>query len=78
MARARNDGNPLPPRANATLTQGAACVLVAALDPSIREYSPAYMVENQIVKPKTYATNEANAEALWKLSEKLVGEKFDI
>jgi hypothetical protein len=36
------------------------------------------MVEKQIVEPKAYAINEANAEALWKLSEKLVGEKFDI
>ncbi|KAL2054678.1 hypothetical protein ABVK25_004982 [Lepraria finkii] len=55
------------------LSQGAAYVLVAALDPSIR----AFLVENQTAEAKRYATIEANAEALWKLGEKLVGENFD-
>ena len=94
----RHIGNPLPPQANATLSQGAAGFLVAALDQSdrgksnfhehgekdtsidsqIAESSPAFLVENQIAEAKGYATSEANAEALWKLSEKLVGENFDL
>ncbi|MCJ1281908.1 hypothetical protein MMC26_001231 [Xylographa opegraphella] len=78
LAIERNDGNPLPPQTTKTLQQGAACILVAALDPSFRESSPALLVENQVAEAKEYATSEANAEGLWKLSERLVGEKFNI
>ncbi|MCJ1421899.1 hypothetical protein MMC32_008266 [Xylographa parallela] len=78
LAIERNDGKPLPPQTTKTLQQGAACILVAALDPSVRGSSPALLVENQVTEAKEYATCEANAEGLWKLSEKLVGEKFDL
>lgn len=36
------------------------------------------MVENQIATAKDYATDIGKAEQLWKLSEKLVGEEFDV
>ena len=39
--------------------------------------SPALLVENHVAEAKEYATSEVNAEGLWKLSEKLVGQKFD-
>ena len=40
--------------------------------------SPVFLVENQIAEAHSYATDDNNAEGLWKLSEKLVGEKFDL
>ncbi|MCJ1246332.1 hypothetical protein MMC30_003539 [Trapelia coarctata] len=70
-------GNPLPPQTVKTLQQGAACVVLAALDPSLRDSAPCFMVENQIAMAKDYATDGGKAEQLWTLSEKLVGAKFD-
>lgn len=44
---------------------------------NITESAPAFIVENQIyAETKEYALNKETAEGLWKLSEKLVGEKF--
>ena len=36
-----------------------------------------FIVENEIYKEtRDYANNDADADKLWKLSEKLVGEEF--
>ncbi|KAL8785161.1 MAG: hypothetical protein Q9195_008753 [Heterodermia aff. obscurata] len=70
--------NPLPPQTTKTLNQGAATVIIAALDPSFRKSSPSFLVENQVAEAAPYATDEASAEKLWALSEKLVGQKIDI
>ncbi|KAI9692623.1 MAG: hypothetical protein M1820_009500 [Bogoriella megaspora] len=78
LAIERNDGNPLPPQTTKSLSQGAACVLFAALSPSVREKSPVFLVENDIAELKEYATSEVNAEKLWAISEKLVDEKFGL
>ncbi|KAG7009751.1 patulin synthase [Physcia stellaris] len=78
MAVERNNGNPLPPQTTKTLGQGAATIVIGALDPSFRNSSPSLLVENQVAEAAPYATDEANAEKLWALSEKLVGQKFDI
>ena len=42
------------------------------------ESSPSFLVENQVAEAAPYATDEASAEKLWALSEKLVGQKIDI
>ena len=78
LAIERNDGNPLPPQTMKTLSQGAACVLFAALNPNVHKKAPVFLVENGIAEPKEYASNDANAEKLWALSEKMVGQKFDL
>ncbi|CAF9904224.1 MAG: hypothetical protein HETSPECPRED_003445 [Heterodermia speciosa] len=78
LAIERNNGNPLPPQTTKTLGQGAATVVIAALDPSLRKSSPSLLVENQVAEAAPYATDEASAEKLWALSEKLVGQKIDI
>ncbi|KIV79951.1 hypothetical protein PV11_07490 [Exophiala sideris] len=57
---------------------GITTTLVAALDPRIEEQSGSYMADAKIATAYEYATDDANAERLWELSEKLVGEKFDI
>ncbi|KAI6080317.1 NAD(P)-binding protein [Hypoxylon rubiginosum] len=60
-----------------TYTQIAATSLIAALDPEIPEKSPAYLMNSQIHEPAEYAKDPENADKLWELSEKLVGQKFE-
>jgi NAD(P)-dependent dehydrogenase (short-subunit alcohol dehydrogenase family) len=63
-----------------TIPQGASTTVIAAFDPNIVERSGAYLndgkVDDKAVEP--YAIDEGNAEKLWTLSEKLVGEKFEL
>ncbi|KAI5777023.1 short-chain dehydrogenase [Geopyxis carbonaria] len=62
-----------------TLQQGVATYLAAAFDPNITESSGKYLADCQISEPlEKYAADPENAKKLWELSEKLVGEKFDI
>lgn len=42
------------------------------------ESSPAFLYECQITDVWDYATDERSAEALWKMSEHLLGQKFDL
>ncbi|KAL2436474.1 Short-chain dehydrogenase TIC 32, chloroplastic [Exophiala dermatitidis] len=58
--------------------QGVSTTLVAALDPRIEDKSGSYLVDGNVVEPYEYASDKENAERLWKLSEQLVGEKFEI
>ncbi|OCK92573.1 short-chain dehydrogenase [Cenococcum geophilum 1.58] len=63
-----------------TLSQGASTTVVAAFDPTIAENSGAYLVDCQIDHGDVtmpYAVDKDNAERLWKLSENLVGQKFE-
>ncbi|RYP05109.1 hypothetical protein DL764_004025 [Monosporascus ibericus] len=59
-----------------TLNQGPSMTLVAALDPELPAWSPAYLVNCQISEPFEYALDPENAEKIWELSEQLVGQKF--
>ncbi|EXJ87903.1 hypothetical protein A1O1_04830 [Capronia coronata CBS 617.96] len=79
-AALRNTGRPFPIDAEAPkpIEQGITTTLVAALDPTIESQSGSYLADAQIAPAYEYATSEENADRLWKLSEKLVGEKFDI
>jgi NAD(P)-dependent dehydrogenase (short-subunit alcohol dehydrogenase family) len=75
-----------------THSQGSATTLVAALDSGIAERSGEYLSDCQIDHEKVdsalaaergtikeeYALDRKNAEKLWELSERLVGEKFDV
>ena len=56
--------------------QGCSTTLVAALDPSIN--SGEYLEDCNLAEPEPHATNKQKAEKLWGLSEKLVGQKFDL
>ncbi|TGO19480.1 hypothetical protein BTUL_0004g01190 [Botrytis tulipae] len=69
LAIKRNDditsGNPLPPQNMVTLKQAAGVVLFTALNPSLTEAAPAFIVENEIyTETKDYALNEETAEGL--------------
>jgi len=63
-----------------SIPQGAATTVTAAFDPSLDTQSGAYLddskVANEGVAP--HSSDPANAERLWTLSEKLVGETFAI
>ncbi|RYN71621.1 hypothetical protein AA0117_g9430 [Alternaria alternata] len=59
-----------------TLEQGAATSVTAALDPRLDNYSGAFLDDCQVAKVLDYASSEDNAESLWALSEKIVGETF--
>jgi NAD(P)-dependent dehydrogenase (short-subunit alcohol dehydrogenase family) len=62
-----------------SLSQGAATTLVAALDPAKKGYSGSYMDDCQVHDEHCmeWAKDMNNANKLWKLSEDLVGQKFD-
>ncbi|RDW91563.1 hypothetical protein BP5796_02728 [Coleophoma crateriformis] len=60
-----------------TLPQGVATTLTAALSPEIVKHSGAYLVDCNISgNVARHATDMDRAEALWKESEKIVGESF--
>jgi hypothetical protein len=56
--------------------QGAATTLVTALDPSIADRTGTYWKDCHETEAAGYAMSLENAQKLWGLSEKLVGEKF--
>jgi NAD(P)-dependent dehydrogenase (short-subunit alcohol dehydrogenase family) len=64
-----------------TVPEGASTNVVAAFDPRIVGKSGGYLVDCQVTEDPTqvraYALDEGNGERLWKLSEELVGEKFE-
>ncbi|RAK99431.1 NAD(P)-binding protein [Aspergillus ibericus CBS 121593] len=62
-----------------TPTQAAATLIVAAYDRTISDKNGSYMVNNQVNNDEAagYALDPDNAERLWKLSEEIVGQKFE-
>jgi len=61
-----------------TQDQGAATMLVAALDPELNASSGYYLSDCQLAEAAAHAVNESTAQHLWALSEGLVGQKFDL
>ncbi|KAJ7247442.1 NAD-P-binding protein [Mycena haematopus] len=63
-----------------SIGQGTATYFVAAFDPSIADQSGAYLSECKIATEQAapHATDKEAAKKLWVLSEKLVGQKFDV
>jgi hypothetical protein len=64
-----------------SVEQGCATTLVAALDPSLEEHNGAYLTNGDLEKSTVKQNFEDPAETkrkLWELSEKLVGEKFEV
>jgi NAD(P)-dependent dehydrogenase (short-subunit alcohol dehydrogenase family) len=61
-----------------TIAQGTSTHLVAAFDPTIASESGSYLMNCQIAmdQAKPWATDDTQAEKLWTLSEKLVGQNF--
>ncbi|KAG2177098.1 hypothetical protein INT43_007754 [Umbelopsis isabellina] len=63
-----------------TLNQGVATHITAAFDANIKDQSGSYLEDSQIANDhvKPHANSEADAERLWILSERLVGQKFSL
>lgn len=62
-----------------THSQGAATTLLAALDPTIATKNGAYLADCSVDHESPlaeHAQGVSNAERLWELSERLVGQKF--
>ena len=59
-----------------SIQQGCSTTLVAALDPSIN--SGEYLEDCNPAEPEAHTMDKQKAEKLWVLSEKLVGQKFDL
>ncbi|KAJ2984314.1 hypothetical protein NQ176_g61 [Zarea fungicola] len=64
-----------------TPDQGAATHVFAAFEPSLKENNGTYLENSHVAYPnietvKPWATSPVEAERLWKLSEKLVGQEF--
>jgi len=62
--------------------QGVATTVFAAFSPDLNAHNGAYLQDSHVADPwtetvKPWATSPVEAERLWKLSEKLVGQKFD-
>ncbi|RDH28963.1 hypothetical protein BDQ94DRAFT_174219 [Aspergillus welwitschiae] len=59
-----------------TYTQIAATPLIAALDPELQALAPVYMQNSVVSEAAEHARDPASVDALWRLSEGLVGQKF--
>ncbi|KAI1135047.1 NAD(P)-binding protein [Hypoxylon sp. FL0543] len=62
--------------------QGAATYVYAAFDPDIRPHNGAYLLKCRLGDPwkddlRAWATSSVEAEMLWKLTEKLIGQEFE-
>ncbi|KAJ7159680.1 hypothetical protein C8R46DRAFT_1224256 [Mycena filopes] len=72
------DGSPNPDQPWKTLHQGAATQVTAAFDPRINDKPGAYLsdstVANEQIAP--HSSDPANAERLWNITEKIIGETF--
>ena len=73
----KNTGEHFPGDQPKSIEQGIATGLVACLDPRIANESGSYMQDCAPRPARAYATSKENAEKLWKLSEKLVGQQFE-
>jgi NAD(P)-dependent dehydrogenase (short-subunit alcohol dehydrogenase family) len=65
-----------------TLQQGSASLIRAAIDPDLVNEEGIFIDDANLITDhkliKSWATDPGLAEKCWKLSEELVGEKFDI
>ncbi|KAJ7829243.1 hypothetical protein B0H13DRAFT_1916597 [Mycena leptocephala] len=73
------DGKPNPELGQwKTIPQGAATTVAAAFDPRLNDKPGAYL-ENSVVandKVAPHSSDPANAEKLWDITEKIIGETF--
>ncbi|KAI1153714.1 WW domain-containing oxidoreductase [Nemania diffusa] len=65
-----------------TPDQGVATHVYAAFDPNLKDHNGAYLENSRVADPlvdtvKPWATSQLEAERLWKLTEKLVGQEFN-
>ncbi|KAF1972742.1 NAD(P)-binding protein [Bimuria novae-zelandiae CBS 107.79] len=59
-------------------SQGIATMLVAALDPKLKESGGAYLNDCQAEDVQPFAKDKSKAKKLWRLTEKLTGKTFTV
>ena len=74
----RNTGLTFEMNEPKSIQQGVATTLITALDPRIANLTGTYWADGQKEELRDYAASLENAQKLWTLSEKLVGEKFEL
>jgi hypothetical protein len=62
--------------------QGAATQTYASFEPTLKDHNGAYLEACGVADPytqcvKPWATSSIEADRLWKLSEEIVGQKFE-
>ena len=77
-ATARKESYSFEPPALKTLQQGCSTQLYAALDPKLAEQSGAYLDDCQVVEYREHVEAYEAADRVWKISEDMVGERFDV
>ena len=63
-----------------TLSEGVTTHVVASFDPSLKEYNGRYLEDSNAVpleQVRCWARDSVEAERLWKVSEEIVGQKFE-
>ncbi|KAJ7187396.1 hypothetical protein C8R46DRAFT_289068 [Mycena filopes] len=72
------DGTPNSDQPWKTIPQGAATQVTAAFDPRINDKPGAYLCDSNVADEEAapHATDPANAERLWNMTEEIIGEPF--
>lgn len=63
-----------------SLSEGIATHVVAAFDPNLKDFNGRYFEDSNAVpleEVRCWARDPVEAERLWKVSEELVGQKFE-
>ncbi|KAK8044744.1 hypothetical protein PG993_004768 [Apiospora rasikravindrae] len=71
----KKNGGVAPVQRVATIEQGAANLILPALDPELRKSSGAFITECGISSVPDWAGGADRPEKLWRLSEKLIGQE---
>ena len=61
-------------------SQGTATHVLAAFEPSLKAYNGRFLDDSNVVpveKVRSWARDPYEAERLWKVSEEIVGQKFE-
>jgi NAD(P)-dependent dehydrogenase (short-subunit alcohol dehydrogenase family) len=74
----RNTGKGFEVAPRRTLSEGTACVLVAALEPGLEGRAGAYVSNCRVGEAEGFAMNAGDARRLWEVSEGCVGERFEV
>ncbi|KAK7007892.1 short-chain dehydrogenase/reductase family protein [Favolaschia claudopus] len=72
------NGKPVTSHAWKTIPQGAATTVAAAFDPSLNDKAGSYLADCQAANDQIapHCADPGNAEKLWNITEKLIGESF--
>jgi NAD(P)-dependent dehydrogenase (short-subunit alcohol dehydrogenase family) len=61
-----------------SVEEGCSTIIAACLDPGLDGSLGAYLDDCVVSESTAFSSDMGNAERLWKLSEELVGEKFEV